>query len=105
MCACPCAHAWQGFNVTVSEKRGNFDQNNSFEFMVSNCSPHYREYNGIRINSVPNIFVLVLIISYVTCKLYRLITAFNILREIAPFLRHCHNIYVHYYIGSVIQNC
>ena len=37
-----------------------------------------------------------IIISYVTCKLYRLITAFSILSEIDRFLRHCH---IYYYMS------
>ena len=33
--------------ILRTEKRGNFEQNKNFEFLVSNCSTHDIEYNGI----------------------------------------------------------
>jgi hypothetical protein len=40
---------------------------------------------------------------YVTCKLYRPLTAFNISRQIVPFHKYCHNLWNHRKILTAIH--
>ena len=51
--------------VTVSEKRGNFEQNKNFEFLASNCSTHYIGIQNLQGGLAENVLgIIVLNLNY-----------------------------------------
>jgi hypothetical protein len=63
--------SWYQFIAHSTENTMKFESN---QYLI-----WFQRYSQLKLQ-------LLIYISYVTCNLYRLITAFNILREIAPFL-------------------